>query len=162
LVESGGDRPERGDRRREYVARPDRGERSERAGEDDVPLRASHARAFKGSPRQATPVPVESSSPSRSSDIVTSFGSKSASGTRSLPSTKTPLEALSATVSAIVMSQSRTRLSTTSIAATAWATAARTSASGESPSRSAPRTKATSTSARGCSRRAKGIVSSSR
>src|SRR5262249_3881299 len=83
---------------------------------NSIAVRGSQATAASGSPRQAAPVPDDASAPLVSIRMVTSRGTKADSATWALPSTNTPLDALSATVSVIAMSQSRTRLSTISMA----------------------------------------------
>src|SRR5882762_7881247 len=85
---------------------------------NDAAMRATHTNAFNGSPRQAAPSPLETSTPSLARLIVTSSGANSLNGTRLSPNTNKPLEALSATVSVIVISQSATLESTISNAAT--------------------------------------------
>ena len=91
------------------------------------------------------------------SDITTStrLDASASSGLPSVPTTNSPLEALSATVSVKVMSQSSMRESTISSAGSATSTASRTSSrvisSSVAGSMSRPSRKATSASTRGCS-----------
>ena len=79
---------------------------------------ASQATAASGWPRQAAPVPVETTSSPRR--MVMSQAARSTRSSRCLlsPSTNRPDEALSATVSTMLMSQPAMRLSTISSAAT--------------------------------------------
>jgi hypothetical protein len=99
--------------------------------------RASRSRAISGSPRHALPSPLETSWPFTVRLIVTSTGSTSSNPTASSETTNSPLDALSAAVSAMRMSHPAMRLSTISMAAWALATAARTFSRSIRPSRSA-------------------------
>jgi hypothetical protein len=139
-----------------------RDHRTERPGEDDLAgrngeprsrqVRASHSTASTGSPRQAAPVPLLIVAPESSASVIsTPRRSRSPSLVVVSPSTNSPLDALSATVSANVMSQPAIRLSTISSAGTTSSTAARTvPASRSAASRSADRTNAISASILGC------------
>ncbi len=100
-------------------------------------------------------MPADRSSPLMVSDITTSRGSTSSRERPSVPTTKSPLDALSATVSVKPIFQSAIRESTISSAGRATSTAARTASSvisSSSRSMSCARTKATSASTRGCTR----------
>ena len=80
---------------------------------------ASQTAAFSGLPRQAAPAPTDTGSPRRSITMPQSARSSLASATGRVPSTNSPDEALSATVSAKRMSHWAMRLPTTSIAGSA-------------------------------------------
>src|SRR5690606_30694601 len=75
-------------------------------------VRANQANAAIGSPRHAAPSPSDTSSSPRYRRIRTSLGSSSANVFLVSASTNSPLEALSAMVSVIEMSQPAMRLST--------------------------------------------------
>ena len=120
------------------VARGERHERAQGPGQDQVAGRsgspkraawtASQRSASSGSPRQAAPLPADRSSPLMVSDISTSTRLDLVDGgPASVPTTNSPLDALSATVSVNLMSQSAIRESTISSAGSATSTASRTS-----------------------------------
>src|SRR4029077_16276766 len=69
---------------------------------NDAAVRANHASASIGSPRQAAPLPSETSTSSAYMRIVAARGSNSSRRKRRSPRMNSPLEALSATVSAMV------------------------------------------------------------
>src|SRR5699024_10339236 len=120
---------------------------------------ASQTAALSGPPRQSLPVPSETTSSPRVRVICTERRSTFVSGTGVPPRTNSPHEALSATVSTMLMSQSATRLSTISRAGRANSTARRTSATvGSANCRSSLMTKATSASTLGWSMRPWGIM----
>src|SRR6266508_3262185 len=140
---------------------PDRTTSPARSGwPSSTAVLASQTTSSTGSPRQAVPFPVETCRLSMVIDISTSTGSTSVRVSRLGPSTNTPAEALSATVSPKLMSQLSMRLPQTSSAATTYSVACRTCAASSGPlARSAPSTKAISASIRGCMTRSAGIVS---
>src|SRR5690606_6909156 len=84
---------------------------------------ANHARACSGFPRQAAPAPTDTGRPACSSTMPHVRRSTSDKRTGRVPRTNFPLEALSATVSTIEISQSAIRESTISIAGSRWSTA---------------------------------------
>ena len=89
---------------------------------------ASHATAFTGEPSAAAPAPVAMTSPFFSSTMPQVARSTRRGSTARSPSTNTPQEALSATVSAIWIFQSRMRESTISKHGITHSVAASTSA----------------------------------
>ena len=123
-------------------------------------LRASQTAALSGWPKHSLPRPLETCSLLRVMVIAQFLRSSAAGRCAGPPTTYTPQEALSATVSTNLIDQSRTRLPTTSRAGTTHSMALYNSSNVVSAcGRSRFNTSAISASILGCRTRPKGMVS---